>query len=67
MNNDISKLLSAVKNGKLNKNEVEDISNMLLKSLTPEQTEFLRNVTENPAKAKAFMESEQVKNILDKM
>ena len=65
LNSDLEKLLSAVKGGKLSQNEMQDIGNMLLKGLSPEQSEMLHRITSDPQQAQAFMNSPEVKKILD--
>ena len=42
-----------------------DIGNMLLKGLSPEQSEMLHRITSDPQQAQAFMNSPEVKKILD--
>lgn len=65
MSRDIEKLLNCVKSGKLNNSELEDIGNMLMKSLTPEQMQVFNKITADKKSMDNFMNSPEVKKILN--
>ncbi len=66
MNSDIEKLLAAVQGGRLSKGEMQEVGNMLLNSLSDEQSDMLRRVTADPDSIKKFMNSPEVRKILNK-
>lgn len=63
MNSDIEKLLSAVQGGRLSEDEMRDIGDMLLKSLSPEQERLLKQVTDTPGGIDEFLNSPEVRKL----
>ncbi|MBQ6163437.1 MAG: hypothetical protein IJK23_03070 [Clostridia bacterium] len=61
---DAEKLLAAVRGGKFSPCELADISEKLLRGLTPEQRALLQSLTADEKKKKEFLASDEVKNIL---
>ena len=61
---DAEKLLAAVRGGQFSSGELADIGEKLMRGLTPEQRALLERLTTDEEKKKAFLASDEVKNIL---
>ena len=65
MESDLEKLLSALRHGRLADHEMRDIGDSLLKSLSPEQRAAFEDVVKSPESMRDFMQSPQVKKIME--
>lgn len=61
---DAEKLLAAVRGGRFSPGELSDISEKLLRGLTPEQRALLQSLTSDEEKKKEFLASDEVRKIL---
>ncbi|MBQ6019079.1 MAG: hypothetical protein IJL26_02765 [Clostridia bacterium] len=61
---DAEKLLAAVRGGQFSSGELADISEKLMRGLTPEQRALLDSVTSDEKKKREFLSSDEVRKIL---